>query len=189
MRSREYRAQLRLQIIENAIRDWLWLNVRKGSLAELNDTPKAAARAAGIEGIADLAIRRKRPFVRISCGEYWPVLFACPASLATIIALIAFHPTPSFRRIRTDSRYLEIANFDTHKLSLMWRQLMRQLTPTIPVEVGRSQQSTNGPFWISGCLCVVYHSTGFSRTLASRAQSARVTVSCLPLTDVWSAQF
>jgi len=38
-------------------------NDRKGSLAELNDTPKAAVRAAGIEGIADLAIRRMRPFV------------------------------------------------------------------------------------------------------------------------------
>ena len=30
--------------------------VRNGSLAELNDTPKPAVRAAGIEGIADLAI-------------------------------------------------------------------------------------------------------------------------------------
>jgi len=32
-------------------------NVRKGSLAELNDTPNAAVRAAGIGGIADHAIR------------------------------------------------------------------------------------------------------------------------------------
>ncbi|MGB5412643.1 MAG: hypothetical protein WBN09_14005, partial [Woeseiaceae bacterium] len=39
------------------------VDVRNGSLAELNDTPKAAVRAAAIEGIADLAIRRKRPFV------------------------------------------------------------------------------------------------------------------------------
>jgi hypothetical protein len=38
-------------------------NDRKGSFADPHDTPKAAVRAAGIEGIADLAIRRKRPFV------------------------------------------------------------------------------------------------------------------------------
>ena len=34
----------------------------EGSLAELNDTPKAAVRAAPIEGEADLAIQQKRPF-------------------------------------------------------------------------------------------------------------------------------
>ena len=36
---------------------------RFGSLAELNDTPKAAVLAAGIGGIADLAIHQKQPFV------------------------------------------------------------------------------------------------------------------------------
>jgi hypothetical protein len=41
---------------------------RKGSLAEINDTPKAAVPGAGIEGIADLAIRPKRPF---ASGEFW----------------------------------------------------------------------------------------------------------------------
>jgi hypothetical protein len=39
-----------------------------GSFAEINDTPKAAVRAAPIEGEADLAIRRKRPFVS---GKFW----------------------------------------------------------------------------------------------------------------------
>jgi hypothetical protein len=34
-----------------------------GSFAEINDTPKAAVRAAPIEGEADLAIQQKRPFV------------------------------------------------------------------------------------------------------------------------------
>ena len=35
---------------------WDVLNVRFGSLAELNDTPKAAAQAAGIGGKAEVAI-------------------------------------------------------------------------------------------------------------------------------------
>jgi hypothetical protein len=35
------------------------LSVAFGSLAELNDTPKAAVRAAGIGGIADVAIHQK----------------------------------------------------------------------------------------------------------------------------------
>ena len=39
-----------------------------GSSAELNDTPKAAVRAAGIEGIADLAIRQNRPF---ASDKFW----------------------------------------------------------------------------------------------------------------------
>ena len=34
-----------------------------GSVADPHDTPKAAVRAAGIRGIADLAIHRKQPFV------------------------------------------------------------------------------------------------------------------------------
>lgn len=39
------------------IRLLVWA-VRFGSVADLNDTPKAAAQAAGIEGIADLAIHQ-----------------------------------------------------------------------------------------------------------------------------------
>jgi len=35
---------------------------RKGSFAEINDTHKAAVRAAPIEGEADFAIQQKRPF-------------------------------------------------------------------------------------------------------------------------------
>ena len=62
-------------------------------------------------------------------GDFWPVLFTCLASLATIIALVASHPILSFRRIRTISRYFEIANCDTHKLSPHQRQLLRLLTP------------------------------------------------------------
>jgi len=37
-----------------------YTNVRLGSLAELHHTPKAAARAAGVGGIADYAIRGSR---------------------------------------------------------------------------------------------------------------------------------
>jgi hypothetical protein len=37
--------------------------VRYGSVADSHDTPKAAVRAAGIGGIADLAIHPKQPFV------------------------------------------------------------------------------------------------------------------------------
>jgi len=39
------------------------LTVAFGSIAELNDTPKAAVRAAGIGGIADLAIHLEQPFL------------------------------------------------------------------------------------------------------------------------------
>ena len=38
-------------------------NVRSGSVADPHDIPKAAVRAAGIGGKADLAIHRKQPFV------------------------------------------------------------------------------------------------------------------------------
>ena len=38
------------------------LGVSFGSFAEIDDTPKAAVRAAPIEGEADLAIQQKRPF-------------------------------------------------------------------------------------------------------------------------------
>ena len=38
------------------------MNGCNGSFAEINDTPKAAVRAAPIEGEADLAIQQKRPF-------------------------------------------------------------------------------------------------------------------------------
>jgi len=43
-------------------------NFRFGSFADPHDTPKAAARAAGIDGIVDLAIHGKQPFVS---GKFW----------------------------------------------------------------------------------------------------------------------
>ena len=52
-------------------------NISFGSLAELNDTPKAAVRAAGIEGMADLAIG----------GSGFE---ACQESLVVVVATFEF---------------------------------------------------------------------------------------------------
>jgi len=44
------------------------MRVRFGSIAVIEYIPKAAIRAAGLGGIADLAIHRKQPFVS---GKSW----------------------------------------------------------------------------------------------------------------------
>ena len=48
------------------------LLVRFGSVADPHDTLKAAVRAAGMGGIADLAIHQKQPF---TSGKYWELLW------------------------------------------------------------------------------------------------------------------
>jgi len=54
---------------------------RFGSFADPHDTPKAAVRPAGIDGIAELAIHGKQLFVsgkfwdqrEMPSGKYWPM--------------------------------------------------------------------------------------------------------------------
>ena len=58
--------------------------LRSQSFADPHDTPKPAVRAAGVGGIADLAIHGKQPFVsgkfwdqhEMPSGNYWPALSA-----------------------------------------------------------------------------------------------------------------
>jgi hypothetical protein len=64
-------------------------NVSFGSLAELNDTPKAAVRAAGVGAIADAAIHLQQ---RLSSGKFQEptselerqILVVCLDSLPTL---------------------------------------------------------------------------------------------------------
>jgi hypothetical protein len=63
----------------------LFTYVRFGSFAEINDTPKAAVRAAPIEGEADLAIQQKRPF---ASGKFQEIALGAQAeSIGRFLAL------------------------------------------------------------------------------------------------------